>query len=812
VTLNYSSGANGHIEGNTSQTVNCGEDGTQVTAVADDCYHFVGWSDGSTDNPRTDTDVVANVTAEASFSINTYTLTYTADGNGTILGNPSQTVDCGGNGTPVLAVPVNPLAYHFVQWLPDGSTANPRMDAYVTKDIAVEAMFAPCVYTSVTMDENTITANLDGVQMSWPNPMPGLPVGEPVIPPVEEPYGICGNLTVVMDPNTITGFLNGEPIMTLPNPITGLPSGEPISLPINDLNSFCGTFQFKVGNETITTSIGNGGYTLSITDGCSSFTLNGVPINPNCVPIIPPAEGSPVYCADIAATIDGNTITATLNGEPIALPIGGSSDNCGNITVNINGDRTITVSLNDGEPIVLPIDYLYYACASVTVDLGGNMMMTANYSNGSWALSLIDGCRSVNFQGFLPPPPPCLVSVDVQPTDVDSILIGDMQQFTATAFYSDSSYEDVTSTASWHCSRQDVADIDNTGLAKGAGAGITDVQATYNGVASDPATLVVNAVPANTLVSLEVRPGNAAIQVGGSQQFTAWAKYSYGTEVDVTTQAIWDSDNASIATVSSGLAQGLTAGATNMIATLQGESGAAALSVTAATPAEQPGNGTTPAAGPTVLTVVVEPDSATVAAGGTQQFTATAHYSDSTTADVTSKASWNSSKVDVATADSSLATGVAPGACVITAVYGNVTSNGAILNVTAANVKPPVERIVVAPGNATLSVGGTQQFTATAYYSDGSSKDVTNEVTWASAKDGVATIDNAGLATGKDVGDSEITASLQQVSSNPAPVSVVPVSVAWGMIGGIIAAVLILGLLFLFLTRRGSKEQGAQKA
>jgi hypothetical protein len=47
-------------------------------------YHFVQWSDASTANPRTDTNVTGNITVTASFAINTYTLTYTAGANGSI--------------------------------------------------------------------------------------------------------------------------------------------------------------------------------------------------------------------------------------------------------------------------------------------------------------------------------------------------------------------------------------------------------------------------------------------------------------------------------------------------------------------------------------------------------------------------------------------------------------------------------------------------------------------------------------------------------------------------------------------------------
>ena len=48
-----------------------------MTAVPNTGYHFVNWSDTSTDNPRTDTNVMANITVTANFAINTYTLTYT---------------------------------------------------------------------------------------------------------------------------------------------------------------------------------------------------------------------------------------------------------------------------------------------------------------------------------------------------------------------------------------------------------------------------------------------------------------------------------------------------------------------------------------------------------------------------------------------------------------------------------------------------------------------------------------------------------------------------------------------------------------
>ncbi len=74
--LNYTAGANGTIEGSTTQTVESGGNGTAVTAVPDVGYSFVRWSDDSTDNPRTDTNVGGNISVSAIFEINTHNLIF----------------------------------------------------------------------------------------------------------------------------------------------------------------------------------------------------------------------------------------------------------------------------------------------------------------------------------------------------------------------------------------------------------------------------------------------------------------------------------------------------------------------------------------------------------------------------------------------------------------------------------------------------------------------------------------------------------------------------------------------------------------
>jgi uncharacterized protein YjdB len=66
--------------------------------------------------------------------------------------------------------------------------------------------------------------------------------------------------------------------------------------------------------------------------------------------------------------------------------------------------------------------------------------------------------------------------------------------------------------------------------------------------------------------------------------------------------------------------------------------------------------------------------------------------------------------------------------------------------------------IAIAPLTATLSVAGTQQYTATGTYSDGTQQDLTGVVTWSSSNVGVATVSATGLATGVASGSTTISA------------------------------------------------------
>ena len=68
--------------------------------------------------------------------------------------------------------------------------------------------------------------------------------------------------------------------------------------------------------------------------------------------------------------------------------------------------------------------------------------------------------------------------------------------------------------------------------------------------------------------------------------------------------------------------------------------------------------------------------------------------------------------------------------------------------------------IAVSPDFTSINTGATQQFTATGSYSDGSTQNLTSQVTWTSSNTSVATIGSGGVASSVSAGTTTITAAM----------------------------------------------------
>ncbi len=166
----------------------------------------------------------------------------------------------------------------------------------------------------------------------------------------------------------------------------------------------------------------------------------------------------------------------------------------------------------------------------------------------------------------------------------------------------------------------------------------------------------------------------------------------------------------------------------------------------------------------TLASISVTSSTPSVVVGATRQFTATATYSDASTANISSTATWAVAPQAFATINSSgLATGVAVGSTMVTASLSGISGSES-LTITATTAT--LTSISVLPATASVVVGTTQQFTATATYSDGSTANVSSTATWAATTPAVATINSTGLATGATADSTTVTASLSGISGN----------------------------------------------
>jgi len=250
-----------------------------------------------------------------------------------------------------------------------------------------------------------------------------------------------------------------------------------------------------------------------------------------------------------------------------------------------------------------------------------------------------------------------------------------------------------------------------------------------------------------SLSSISITPANPSIAVNATEQFTATGNYSDGSTANLSSSANWASTKQSIATVSeAGLGTGVAAGNTSITASMSGVTGATTLTVTAAAV--------------TVTSIAVTPATASITTGATQQFTATATYSDGTTGNVTASATWASSNTTAATVNTAgLATGSSVGSSTISATLSG-TSGSATLTVVA----PMLTSITVSPSDPSFLNGATEQFTATANYSNNTTSNVTSSATWSSSNTAIATISSAGLATGQGGGTTTISAALSGIT------------------------------------------------
>ena len=189
----------------------------------------------------------------------------------------------------------------------------------------------------------------------------------------------------------------------------------------------------------------------------------------------------------------------------------------------------------------------------------------------------------------------------------------------------------------------------------------------------------------------------------------------------------------------------------------------------------------------TLEKIQVEPFQATLDVGTSQQYTATAIYTNGDKKDVSDTVTWSSSEPTVASIDEGgVVRAESEGATVISAL-GNGTNGTAQLQIEDKTVST----IEVYPSEAASIFTITRQFTAIANFSDNTYQDITKDVIWNSSETNIASVSNdyanAGEATANSQGLAEMGATFDGndgtslfavLNAQPKEINIVPFNTA----------------------------------
>ncbi|WP_025819654.1 Ig-like domain-containing protein [Shewanella marina] len=374
-----------------------------------------------------------------------------------------------------------------------------------------------------------------------------------------------------------------------------------------------------------------------------------------------------------------------------------------------------------------------------------------------------------------------LTSIQVTPAAID-IQIGTNEKYRAIGFYSDNSSQDITHQVNWGSSNTYIATIvinqisniqefenhqetqayqgeqtsSNTqhedqvhAFASGINSGNAFITADFADISSNPAQLRVTEA---SLQSLQITPAQSEISIGSEIEFDVIGYFSDGSSKAVTESVHWINSRPDIITIIDGTAETISAGQVTLQASIQEIiSNTATINVSAAT----------------ITSIQVTPANASIASGTDINYRAIATYSDNSQQDVTEIADWQSSHTAIATASVGDVHSMMKGSAKITAHIDNMTSNAANLTVTDAKLT----QLQLSPTVSTVAKGNHQHYQVTGYFSDGSSKLMTQDVHWQNSAPHIATLIE-GEADAFNQGRTQITVNMDGIVSNVATLNV----------------------------------------
>jgi hypothetical protein len=356
----------------------------------------------------------------------------------------------------------------------------------------------------------------------------------------------------------------------------------------------------------------------------------------------------------LSASYQHATATAAVSVGPPALLSIAVSLSQPSLPVGESEQLTATGKYSDGSVQNLTQSATWSASgSSATVNPAGSVTATAVGATTISATSgSISGSASLTVTGAV------ATALNITPAAL-TLSLGTNGTLHAIATMSDGTTQDMTATATWNSTPVAVATVAQGNISSVA-KGAAQVSAVYQGLTGNASITV--GPPA--LVSIAVSPNQSSLPLGETEQLVASGTYTDGSVQNLTQSATWTSAAATIATVS---ASGGVVSKGTGTATISATSGSIV------------GSASVKVAAPVVVSVNIAPATLAMIVNSNRPLQATATFSDGTTQNVTTTATWTATPPNIATiSNAGIVSAMQVGSTTIAAQVGSVTGSDAL--------------------------------------------------------------------------------------------------------------------------------------
>lgn len=329
----------------------------------------------------------------------------------------------------------------------------------------------------------------------------------------------------------------------------------------------------------------------------------------------------------------------------------------------------------------------------------------------------------------------------------DFIPVNTTVPFKAIAILADGSTQDISDSVNWSVSSNTYGTIDSLGNFTSLGSGNVEIIASIGGLSFSTESNISK----SRLTSLTLM-GNSAIVKGTLSKFTVRGVYEDGSSADVTNLVTWSIDNQSIALVDyesvPGMVYGNGIGSTMLEVRLQGIETKENIKVNS----------------PLITALSVIPKVSSPR-GVKYQYRSLATFTDGSIQDVTTQTTWISENpallsISNQLQDSGSANPLGVGVVTISASISGVQT------FSTFTITPALLKSISINGESTIPKGISSRLNATGYYTDGTTKDITTEVTWFAGNGTISNFpEDIGTFQGNNPGNYKITAKLGNIQS-----------------------------------------------